>query len=187
MKRLIVVFIICLLSTKIFARINVRANTFYGSDCLSESKEALFIWQFPISFDYEFSLEGLEADTFSFGLTGGLLMVPCTLINFSYIHCLQTNSSKNYRWNIESELHSGFFFTGSFSLNEEGGIDRNDEKYYPALITDVLFTFKPNTSGFYFGLGPVCTFIYISKENTTGNKLGWAIIPSLQLAVGYTF
>lgn len=188
MKKFVIVFLICLFCSKAFARYNVRLNTFGGIGFVTSNDEPFFLMEIPVTLDYEFSVSGLEADTFAFGITGGLLLFPCMLVDFSYIHCLQPKSTKNYRWNLETELHSGFSYLGDFSLNEEGGIDHNDAMYLPTILIDVLFTFKPKVSGFYFGIGPVCDFIFIpKKKDKTNNNYGWCILPSLELSVGYTF
>lgn len=190
MKKFVIGFIVCLLCSSAFARLNVRANTFGGIGFIPTEDEPFFLLEFPVSVDYEFSVPGLENDTFAVGATGSLLLFPFALINFSYIHCLQPQSTKKYRWNIESELHSGFTFLGTFASDNESGIISEDMNYCTTLIVDVLFTYKPRTSGFYFGAGPVCSFMFVpykTDKTEAVAKWGWTILPTLELSVGYTF
>ena len=187
MKKFIIGFIVCLLCSSAFSRLNVRANTFGGIGFIAKEDEPFLLLEFPVSADYEFSVSGLENDTFAVGVTGSLLLFPFSLLNFSYIHCLQPNSTKNYRWYIESELHTGFTFLGEYFLNEEAGISSNDVTYCSTFIVDFLFTFKPKSNGFYFGAGPVCSFMFVPYKTEPDTKWGWAITPSLELSVGYTF
>ena len=186
MKKFFIGIIVCLLCSSVFARFNVRANTFGGIGFIPPSNEGFFTLDFPLSIDYEFSLPGVDEDTFAVGMTFSLLLDTFSLLNFSYIHCLQPQSTKKYRWNIETELHTGFSFYGEFFTTDDG-ISSKDVQYCPTFIADVLFTFKPRTNGFYFGTGPVCSFMYVPYQGEPTTKWVWKILPSLELSVGYTF
>ena len=189
MKKFLIGFIVCLLCSSAFARLNFRLNAFGGVGFIATDDEPFVMLEFPVSADYEFSVPGLDNDIdfFALGITGNLLLHPFTLINFSYIHCLQPKSTKNYRWYIESELHTGFSFEGEFYLNDEAGISSNDAQYCTTFIADVLFTYKPKTSGLYFGIGPVCSFMFVPYKTEPDTKWGWGIMPNLELSIGYTF
>lgn len=187
MKKFLIGFVVCLLCSGAFARFNVRANAFGGIGFIPTEGEPYFLLEFPISVDYEFSLPGMENDTFAVGASGSLLLFPFSLLDFSYIHCLQPQSTKKYCWNIETELHTGFTFLGEFLVGDEAEITSKDINYCSTFIVDVLFTYKPKTSGFYFGAGPVCSFMFVPYQSEPVTKWGWAILPNLELSVGYTF
>ncbi|MBO4534049.1 MAG: hypothetical protein J5726_10210 [Treponema sp.] len=184
MKRKVFIILFCFFSCGAFAKMNVRLNAFGGVGYTVNNWEPCFIFQLPVSADYEFSIPDFEGDSIAFGITGGLLLFPCTLIDLSYIHCLQPHSTKNYRWNIETELHCGFNFIGELFLDQEGKINNDNAKCCGAIVFDVLFTYKPQSKGFYFGAGPLCSFMAVPCEN---NKWTWALLPTVELTAGYVF
>ena len=56
-------------------------------------------------------------------------------------------------------------------------------EFYPAFNVDVLFTLKPKGSGFYFGAGPSCAFVFIHDDK----KTNLALCPGIMLTGGFRF
>ncbi|MCR4736402.1 MAG: hypothetical protein K5829_15505 [Treponema sp.] len=175
-KIIIIVSFICLLGCNLFAKVNIRANVTGGPVFLYNSLDVPFLPQFSINADYEKSLS--ENNSLAFGGFLGFYFLPFIGGDFSYIHCLQAQSQKNYRWYIEPEIHAGVSFFGNTYVSGDGKVG-GAWSFYPTALFDFLFTFKPQERGLYFGAGPACYLMYIPNDDEAGIFINTAAILSL--------
>ena len=164
MKKIAIVFLIVFGCNSVFAKMNLRVNVAAGpAFCDSD-----FLPLAPgttLDINYYFNIS--QTHSISAGIDVGMFFLfAYTGLNFSYIHCLNPENPKNYKWNLEAELHGGIAFWGQDYVELDGTVGASWE-FYPAFNVDVLFTLKPQGSGFYLEQArPVhlCLFMMIKKQ-----------------------
>ena len=180
MKKIAIVFLIVFGCNSIFAKMNLRVNVAAGPVFSDSEFQALATGgTFDLNYDFNIS----QTDSISAGIDAGMFFLfAYTGLNFSYIHCLNPESPKNYKWNLEAELHGGTAFWGQDYVELDGTVGASWE-FYPAFNVDVLFTLKPQGSGFYFGAGPSCALVFIHDDK----KTNLAFSPGVMMAGGFRF
>ena len=181
MKKYIIAFIICLFCSSVFARINIKSNSLVPIVFSSDEIGAYLLPEFTTNVDYEFSIS--ESDSFTYGIRGGLLFIPYIGGSFSYIHCLQPQSTNNYRWSIETQFNGGVcFFMNDYVDPETGNVSYGTAKF-PSFMVETLITFKPQKWGFYLSAGPAVGLVYISNHKVFDCNF----LIGLDFNLGFTF
>ena len=180
MKKIAIVFLIVFGCNSIFAKMNLRVNVAAGPVFSDSEFQALATGgTFDLNYDFNIS----QTDSISAGIDVGMFFLfAYTGLNISYIHCLNPDSPKNYKWNLEAELHGGTAFWGQDYVELDGTVGASWE-FYPAFNVDVLFTLKPQGSGFYFGAGPSCALVFIHDDK----KTNLAFSPGVMMTGGFRF
>ena len=171
-KNILILCLLTLLGSSAFAKLNVRVNGFAGYGFLTTEPiktSGFFFPELSLNVDYEIPLSG--GDSIGTGVTAGALLFPGVQLDVSYIHCLQAQSSNEYKWYVEPELHGGVGIVGLDVV-----------QCYPFFTVDALFTYKPTSKGLYFGFGPGCYFMVVPEKN----KPSCMIMPGFDVSVGYT-
>ena len=180
LRKIAVEFLIVFCCSSVFAKMNLRVNVAAGP-LFSDSEFQTLATGGTFDLNYDFNIS--QTDSISAGIDAGMFFLfAYTGLNFSYIHCLNPDSPKNYKWNLEAELHGGTAFWGQDYVELDGAVGASWE-FYPAFNVDVLFTLKPKGSGFYFGAGPSCAFVFIHDDK----KSNLALCPGIMLTGGFRF
>ena len=173
-KNLILILFVFIFSRPLFADGNIRWNTVWGPTS----------YQGSLIVNYEFEYE--ENKVMAVGLEGGFLIPhyysPYFGMNASWIKCIQPESQKKYRLYFEPELHGGIKFWNTYYINPNGQEIKNSKRS-PFITTDVLFTLKPTTWGFYGGIGPSLSFTTYKMDG----KREYKVLPALFLTFGIRF
>ena len=180
LKKIAMGFLILFICNSVFAKMNVRVNAAVGP-VFSDSEFQTFAPGGILDLNYDFNISG--NDKISAGRDVGMFFLfAYTGLNLSYIHCLEPETTNNYKWNLEVELHGGTAFWGQDYV-ELDGTAGSSWAFYPAFNLDVLFTYKPQGTGFYFGAGPSCALVFIHDDKSTDV----ALTPGLMLTGGFRF
>ena len=135
---------------------------------------------------------GIEA-SYSFDLPNGaklsagaglnVFIIPAAYLSADYCFCLNPESEKNYRWNLEAGLDAGVSWFGNDYYIEETDEYGADWLIMPVFTLSGIFTFKPVKHGVYFGAGPsVCMVIIPYSDETV-----FSLITGITLKMGYKF
>ena len=180
LRKIAVEFLIVFCCSSVFAKMNLRVNV-AAAPVFSDSEFQIIASGGTIDLNYDFNIS--NGDSISAGIDAGMFFLfAYTGLNFSYIHCLNPDSPKNYKWNLEAELHGGTAFWGQDYVELDGTIGASWE-FYPAFNVDVLFSLKPQGNGFYFGAGPSCSLVFIQDDK----KTNLALCAGIMLTGGFRF
>ena len=180
LKKITIGLLILFICNSVFAEINFRVNAAAGT-VFSDSEFQTVATGATLEINYDFNV--FQNDKISAGIDVGMFFLfAYTGLNFSYIHCLEPESTNNYRWNLEAELHGGVAFWGQDYVEQDGAVG-SSWAFYPAFNFDVLFTYKPQGTGFYFGAGPSCALVFIHDDK----KTNLALCPGIMLTGGFRF
>jgi len=180
MKKIIPILVLFVFCASAFAKVNIRANAIGGPGFVNGKLDVPVLPAISLNADYEFNIS--QSDSLAAGGMFEFYFMPFIGADFSYIHCLQPQSSNNYRWNLESEIHGGVCFFGNDYVTQDGKIGAS-WAFYPTVIIDALFTYKPQNLGFYFGVGPSFFFMYMPQQK----DFEYMLSPGVMLSAGFRF
>src|SRR5574344_721245 len=177
-KVLVVAAFMIVASSSVFAKVNLSSSVSIAVPYSSAISSFGILPELAFGGDYEFNIN--KKDSLAIGADCELcFLTPYAGLNFSYIHCLQSESEHIYKWYFKTELRAGSQFS---MVSEDDGATFHCG-FLPCATIQTFFSFRPTTRGFYLEARPFCT---VGIETYT-NPAQVFFTPGVTFGTGFRF